>query len=108
MTESTHRRLVKVGDLVDGVLSRVAPAGVAPVIRLRLAWPDIAGTWSERCSVTGLRNGVLSLQVAAGIDATLLRFEAPHLIRRIDEQTGGEVVVERVDIRVAAARDGPG
>ena len=60
MTDDRHvKDPVPVTGLIDRVLGRLSSADVAPVVRLRIDWDQIAGPWSTRCRPIALRDGVL-------------------------------------------------
>ena len=87
--------------LIDRVLGRLARADIAPVVRLRIEWDDVAGPWSTRCRPVSLRDGVLTVVVVSGLEATRLRYEAGALAARASAALGGATPVTRIAIRVA-------
>ena len=99
-----RRDLAKVGDLIDAVLGKVASAGVAPVVRLRQRWDEVAGEWAEKAQPVGVRNGVLTIEVASGMDASLLRYALPQLRAAINAELGDEPRISRISVRVRAGR----
>lgn len=101
-----RRDLVAVGDLIDTVLGKVARADVAPIVRLRRSWEDVAGEWATRCSPVGIRNGVLTVEVGSGMDASRLRFEGERLLAGVRQHLAGEVAVTRLAIRVQRRQGG--
>ncbi len=106
MTEHRRRDLVSVGDLIDSVLGRFARADVAPVVQLRQHWEDVAGEWASRCRPVGIRNGVLTVEVASGMDASMLRFDGETLLSAVRSHLSGDVTVSRLTIRVASRAEG--
>lgn len=101
-----RRELAKVGDLIDAVLGKVAARGVAPVVRLRKRWDAIAGEWAERCRPVDLADGVVTVEVASGLDASMVKYAVPELLRAIRAELGDEVPVRRITVRVASRRRG--
>ena len=101
MTDRTTGDPTAITGLIDRVLGRLARADIAPVVRLRIEWDDVAGPWSTRCRPVSLRDGVLTVVVVSGLEATRLRYEAGALAARAAAALGGETVVTRIAIRVA-------
>jgi hypothetical protein len=101
MTDRTTGDPVAITGLIDHVLGRLARADIAPVVRLRIDWDDIAGPWSTRCRPVALRDGVLTVVVVSGLEATRLRYEAGALAARAAAALGGSQEVTRIAIRVA-------
>jgi predicted nucleic acid-binding Zn ribbon protein len=97
---SERREPAPVGDLIDLVLSRVAAANVAPIVRLRRQWDDVAGEWSVRCRPVAIRDGVLTVEVANGMDASLLKYATPQLLAAAAECLGDELVLSAISIRI--------
>lgn len=95
-----RRDLTAVGDLIDAVLGKVARADVAPIVSLTRSWGEVAGEWAERCQPVGLRNGVLTVEVASGLDASMLRFEGDRLLAAASEHLRGTEQLARLAIRV--------
>jgi len=104
-----RRDLVAVGDLIDAVLSRVARADVAPIVRLRRRWDTVAGEWANRCRPMAIRDGVLTVEVGSGMDASMLRFDTETLLAAVRRELGEDPPLNRLNIKVAApsrGRDG--
>jgi hypothetical protein len=95
-----RRDLVAVGDLIDQVLGKVARADVAPIVQLRRSWDQVAGEWAVRCSPVGIRNGVLTVEVGSGMDASKLRFDGERLVTAARAHLAGDVAITRLAIRV--------
>lgn len=103
----SHRRdLTKVGDLIDAVLGAYASVGVEPVVRLRRAWDDIAGEWAARCRPIAIRGSVLTLEVASGLDASMVRFALPDLLSAVRAELGENPEISRIALRVRTASHG--
>jgi hypothetical protein len=92
---------IPITGLIDRVLGRLARADIAPVVRLRIEWDEVAGPWSTRCRPVSLRDGVLTVVVVSGLEATRLRYEVAALVTRANAALGGAAEVTRVAIRVA-------
>ncbi len=101
-----RRDPVAVGDLIDAVLGKVARADVAPIVRLRQNWQEVAGEWADRCRPVGLREGALTVEVASGLDASMLRYDAHRLVESVARHLGGTAEVTRLAIRVGGASRG--
>jgi len=97
-----RRDLTAVGDLIDAVLGKVAGASVAPIVSLRRAWPEVAGEWADRCRPVGLKSGVLTVEVASGLDASMLRYDTDRLLAAVTQHLGGTQPCTRISIRVAS------
>lgn len=95
-----RRQPTRVGDLIDVVLSRVASAGVAPIVRLRQHWDEVAGEWAPRCRPAGIRDGVLTLDVSSGMDASLLKYATPQILTGVAKTLGDKPRITRIAIRV--------
>nr|MBA2336240.1 DUF721 domain-containing protein [Acidimicrobiia bacterium] len=78
---------------------------VATIVRLRRDWGAVAGPWSTRCRPVALRNGVLTVVVGSGLEATRLRYESAALADRLSAVVGAGAEVTRVAIRVATEAD---
>lgn len=63
-------------------------------------WDEIAGSAWRGTRPRGLRNGVLTVEVASGSAASLLRFEVPELQMAIGRRFGADLVTG-VRLRVA-------
>ena len=98
MTE--RREPARVGDLIDVVLGKVARSGVAPIVRLRQRWDTLAGEWADRSRPVGLQGGVLTLEVASGLDASMLRYATADLLAEVRRELGDDVAVTRIAVRV--------
>ena len=97
---SRRRDPERVGDLIDAVLGKVARSGVAPVVRLRQRWEVIAGEWATKTRPVALDNGVLSLEVRSGLDASMLRYAIADLLRAVQEELADDAAVTRITVRV--------
>ncbi len=93
--------LTSIGDLVDQVLGKLARADIAPIVDLRRNWAAVAGEWAARCRPVGLSGGVLTVEVASGVDASKLRFGANDLVAGVRRHLGEDHQVNRLHIRVA-------
>lgn len=102
-----RRDLAKVGDLIDVVLGKVAKSGVAPIVRLRQRWPEIAGEWAERSVPVAIAHGVLTLEVASGLDASMLKYATSQLLAAASLELGDAIPLRRVAVRVRTRGSGP-
>jgi hypothetical protein len=94
----------QVGDVLDGVLSRIGRTERGGILRVLGVWAEVAGpTWEERSRPVRLERGVLVVEVDDGLAASRLRFEAAALRRRLDEALGGGVITS-VQLRTARHR----
>ena len=94
-----------VGALLDGVLRRLGVARPVGVTQLVSDWPTIAGEpWASRSRPVGLRDGVLSVEVADSTAATLLKYDAKSLVSRLEKSLGKGLVTE---VRVQVGRRSP-
>ncbi len=90
---------------IDGLLgSIVEQAGASPdlsISRLVTSWDDIVSErWRGRSRPIGVREQVLLVEVPEGADASLLRYDAADLRRRISARFGPDLV-RSVRFRVA-------
>lgn len=94
----------QVGDVLDGVLSRIGNTERGGILRVLGVWAEVAGpAWEERARPVRLVRGELVVEVDDGLAASRLRFEAAALRRRLDEALGGGVVTS-VQLRTARRR----
>ncbi len=100
MNDIGRKDLAKVGDLIDAVLGRVASVGVAPIVRLRQHWDQVAGEWASKCRPTGIRDGVLTIEVSSGMDASLIKYAVPQLLVAVAAELKMEPAVDRIAVRV--------
>ena len=101
---SERRQLEKVGDLIDAVLGKVARSGVAPVVRLRQQWPQVAGEWADRSRPVAIERGVVTVEVGSGMDATMLRYDVAGLLESVRAELGDEVRITKISVRVGRGR----
>ncbi len=95
---------------IDEVLgSIVERAGASPdlnISKLVSSWEDIVSErWQGHSRPIGVREQVLLVEVPDGADASLLRYDAPDLLRRISAQFGPDLVRS---VRFRVAGDGRG
>jgi len=106
MSSDRPRRDPKlVGDLIEEVLGRIARADVAPMVRLHRQWDETAGRWADKCRPVALGDGVLTVEVGNGMDASMLRYDAETLLGAVQQVVGEELPVKRLVIKVAGGRD---
>jgi predicted nucleic acid-binding Zn ribbon protein len=100
VNDNRRRDLAMVGDLIDAVLGKVASVGVAPIVRLRQRWDDVAGEWAPKCQPTAIRDGVLTIEVASGMDASLIRYAIPQLLAAVTAELESTPAIDRITVRV--------
>ncbi len=101
-----RRDLAKVGDLLDLVLGKVAREGVAPLVRLRQHWETIAGEWGTKSVPVAIRGSVVTLEVASGMDASMLRYAVPALLEAVRDELGDDPQIDRIVVRVRSQSRG--
>lgn len=104
MTYGHKRDLTKVGDLIDMVLGKVASSGVAPIVRLRRRWDEVAGEWSAKCQPAGIRGAVLTIEVTSGMDASMVKYAIPRLLDAVRRELGDDPKIDRIAVRVRGRR----
>jgi len=98
--------LQRIGDDLAAVLRRLGLPAVDATQRLIDDWPELAGEpWASRSRPAGLQGGELVVEVADGTSASLLRYQAGDLLRRLEEGLGARLV-DAVRIRVGSAKKG--
>lgn len=97
----TKRELEPVSNLLDAVLARVGAGRAPDLARLTNDWPQLAGhPWNDGTRPTRLSDGDLVVEVPDGTAASLLRYQIPALIDRLQGALGSGVVTS-VTLRVA-------
>jgi len=95
------KELEPVSNLLDAVLARVGVGRAPDLARLVNDWPELAGhPWDDGTRPTRLSDGDLVVEVPNGAVASLLRYQIPGLIERLQEALGSGVVTS-VSLRVA-------
>lgn len=98
--EQRHREVVPVGDLLDDVLAKLGGASRFSLLEIMEHWEDIVGSrWKSATRPVKVAGQTLIVEVIDGAAASLLRFELPHLKRRLSElvsETGALEVRLRV------------
>jgi len=98
--------LQRIGDDLAAVLRRLGLPAVDTTQRLVDDWAELAGEpWASRSRPAGLQRGELIVEVADGTSASLLRYQAGDLLRRLEEGLGARLV-EAVRIRVGSSKKG--
>jgi hypothetical protein len=92
--------LEPIGGEVEALLARIGLPAVPPLVRLLEAWDAIAGEPWTGSRPAGLDSGTLVIEVADGVQASVLSYQTGPLLRRLEEVLGPGVV-EAVRIRVA-------
>lgn len=100
MKDDRRRDLAMVGDLIDAVLGRVASVGIAPIVRLRQRWDDVAGEWAAKCQPMAIRDGILTIEVGSGMDASLIKYALPELLAAVTTELDGDPIIDRIAVRV--------
>ncbi len=104
-SDRPRREPALVGDLIEEVLGRIARADVAPMVRLHRQWEETAGQWADKCRPVALGDGVLTVEVRNGMDASMLRYDAETLLHDVQAVIGEELPVKRLVIKVAGGGD---
>jgi len=94
----------RVGDLIDTVLSQVAHVEVGPVMRLRTAWPNIAGKWAKVSSPVRLKDGTLTVEVDNGAVASKLKYATDDLVEAARRELGESIEISAISVRVGRRR----
>ncbi len=98
--------LEHVGMGLDGLLRRLGMPDAVDLERLVKDWVELAGDpWADTATPVGWRDGVLVVEVGDGTTATLLRYEAEALMKRLTKGLGGALVTA-IRIRVARGKKG--
>jgi hypothetical protein len=94
-----------IADLLDAFLARVGGGRAPELTRLARDWDEHAGSpWAGRSRPVRLENAELVVEVQDGASASLLRFQVPALIARLDGALGHGVVAS-VRLRVAGRKE---
>ncbi|MBN2113128.1 MAG: DUF721 domain-containing protein [Acidimicrobiia bacterium] len=96
--------LQPIGEDLEEILRRLGLPSPGALERLVADWPGVAGEpWAGRSAPAGWQRGELVLEVADGATASLLRYQVPALLDRL-ESTLGARLVEAVRLRVRSPR----
>jgi hypothetical protein len=96
--------LERIGDGLEGMLHSLGlpPPGVLD--RLTGEWAALAGEpWGSRAEPVALQRGELLVEVADGATASLLRYQVPGLVDRLEGALGARLV-DTVKIRLRGSR----
>ena len=97
--------LQRIGDGLDGVLRRLGLPSADALERLAADWRKLAGEpWGSRARPAGLHRGRLTVEVADGGTASLLRYHVGELLERLEEGLGARFV-ESVQIRLSSPQN---
>jgi len=97
--------LERVDDVLGAVIGRFGGADAIRGAQVVDRWVEFAGEWADRSRPVAVRDGVLSIEVRTGGDATLLRFDEAAIRARIQREFGGDLV-RSIRVRVARAYGG--
>ncbi len=98
--------LRRIGEGLDAVLRRLGLPGADVLERLVTDWAGLAGEpWASRSRPARLQRGELTVEVADGTTASLLRYQSGELLKRLEEGLGGRLV-EVVHIRLESGKKG--
>lgn len=96
--------LEKIGEGLDEVLRRLGLPATDVMDRLVRDWAGLAGEpWASRARPAGLHRGELTLEVADGTAASLLRYQSGQLVDRLEQGLGARLV-ESVHIRLSSPK----
>jgi hypothetical protein len=104
-SDDGRREPTEITDLLGAILERVGTGAGMKAARLIEEWPRVGGDlWSGRSLPIGIRSGTLLVEVPTGAEASLLKFDIPALIGRIEERFGAGLVTG-VRFRVSSPRN---
>lgn len=96
--------LKPVAEGLEEILRRLGIPSPGALERLVADWPELAGEpWAGRTAPAGWQRGELVLEVADGATASLLRYQVPALLERLESALGARLV-EGVRLRVRSAK----
>jgi hypothetical protein len=98
--------LEPIGGDVEALLAGIGLPSLPPLTRLLDAWADVAGEPWSAARPSGLEAGVLVVEVADGMHASLLAYQTGSLLARLEVHLGPGVV-HSVRIRVAKPKKPP-
>lgn len=94
------RGLRPMGDILDGVLSKIGAGRAPDVLRLVAEWDVLAGErWVGVSRPVVLNSGRLVVEVRDAAVASLLKYQVPGLLERLRTELGAGVI-ETVHLRV--------
>lgn len=84
-----------IDDLIGRIVERAGASPDLGAAKLVASWDDIVSErWRERSRPIGVRKQTLLVEVPEGADASLLRYDAADLMRRISQRFGPDLVRE--------------
>ena len=90
-----------IDDLLGTIIERAGASPDLGVAKLVSSWDEVVSErWRERARPIGVRDQTLLVEVPEGADASLLRYDAADLMRRISQRFGPDLV-RAVRFRVA-------
>lgn len=96
--------LERIGEGLDEVLRRLGLPATDVMDRLVSDWAALAGEpWASRARPAGLHRGELTVEVADGTAASLLRYQSAGLVDHLAEGLGARLV-ESVRIRLSSPK----
>jgi len=96
--------LQPIGEGLEEILRRLGLPSPGALERLVTDWPGVAGEpWAGRTTPVGWQSGELVLEVADGATASLLRYQVPALVERLESALGARLV-EAVRLRVRSSK----
>lgn len=95
-----------VGSFLDALLAKVTTPGGSVMVRLAGEWDQLAGReWAGRSTPVKLAQGTLTVEVADGATASLLRFQVAALQQNLNRRFGPDTV-QGVSLRVRRSSSG--
>jgi predicted nucleic acid-binding Zn ribbon protein len=93
---------VRIGKAIGELAAGWGILEAAETARLIAAWERIVGSAvARRCQPVLLKDGLLRVEAFAPAWAGELKYLAPEIVRRVNEELGGETVSE---VRISVAR----
>jgi hypothetical protein len=92
-SEPARAQPEKIDDLLGSIVERAGAGADLGAARLVASWDGlVAERWLGRSRPIGVRDQTLLVEVPAGADASLLRYDTADLINRISAQFGPDLV----------------
>lgn len=98
---SEDQGLKPIREVVDDVLARLVGSGASTLTTLVEEWNETAGEpWAGRSRPASMANGVLGVEVASGVAASILKHDIGRLMQRLKARCGEGAITE-IRLRVA-------
>ncbi len=94
----------QVDDALASVMERFGGSDAVRAAEMMDRWTSFAGEWGARAHPIAVREGVLTVEVDTGGDATLIRYDEGAIRAAIQREFGADLV-QSIKVRVSRRRN---